>query len=180
VEDALIREVKEETNLNIIPANPANVFEYDVEENGKKIHTVEIDFIANASDCSKFRISDEHTDFTWISEDKVKNYEMSEEMKRSVLTYFCFKRMNSEKPSYGEKLRMETEKWLAKIKIERPNVALIDMTKTDFLQNVDAYISDSEHFLKKSDFVRSFEAVIWAWANLEIGERLGLLNKSPK
>jgi hypothetical protein len=74
-----------------------------------------------------------------------------------------------------EQLQTETKKWLAKIKAERPNVQLVDKSKTDFLQNIDAYVSDAGHFMSKKDFVRAFEAVVWAWAWLEIGQRIGIL-----
>ncbi|MDK2795053.1 MAG: uncharacterized protein PWQ58_252 [Archaeoglobaceae archaeon] len=44
-----------------------------------------------------------------------------------------------------------------------------------FLENIKAYASDSEFFIMKSDFIRAFECVIWAWAWLEIGLELGKL-----
>lgn len=44
-----------------------------------------------------------------------------------------------------------------------------------FLENIKAYTSDSEFFIMKSDFIRAFECVIWAWAWLEIGLELGKL-----
>ena len=73
-------------------------------------------------------------------------------------------------------LRQETEKWLARIKDEREKVS----GREDFLKNIDCYISDSEHFLEKNDLIRAFEAVIWAYAWLEIGRELGMINSSPK
>lgn len=73
-----------------------------------------------------------------------------------------------------EDLRKETEKWLVKIKGKRKSI-MVDKAKSDFLKNIDAYISDSEHFLKKNDMIRAFEAVIWAWSWLEIGENLKIL-----
>ena len=80
----------------------------------------------------------------------------------------------------SEQLQFETKKWLAKIKAERPKVELVDKSKADFLKNIDAYVADAEHFMSKKDFVRSFEAVIWAWANLEVGERLGVLEREMR
>lgn len=76
-------------------------------------------------------------------------------------------------------LRKETEKWLAKIKGKRGEIVLIDKTKSELLENMDAYIADSEHFLKKGDLIRAFEAVIWSWANLELGLQLGILEQVP-
>lgn len=74
-----------------------------------------------------------------------------------------------------EELKKETEKWLARIKEERKKIALADSSKSDFLKNIDAYIADSEHFLASNDLIRAFEAVIWAWSQLEIGKELGII-----
>jgi len=75
----------------------------------------------------------------------------------------------------SEQLQSETRKWFERIKVERPKVELIDKNKADFLQNIDAYVADAEHFISKKDFVRAFEAVVWAWSWLEIGKRIGIL-----
>ena len=69
-------------------------------------------------------------------------------------------------------LREETEKWLLKIKQERERIVAAE-GKEEFVKNIDAYISDSEHFLKNNELIRAFEAVIWAWSQLEIGKELG-------
>ncbi len=70
----------------------------------------------------------------------------------------------------------ETRKWLKKIE------ALKFTPKTDkgkeYKINIEAYISDSRHFLEKKDYVRAFEAVVWAWAFLEISKDLGLIEAS--
>ena len=75
-------------------------------------------------------------------------------------------------------LREETEKWLSKIKEERKKIVLANSNKENFLKNIDAYISDSEHFLAKGDLIRAFEAVIWAWSQLEIGKDMGIFSKN--
>ncbi|PKM91965.1 MAG: DUF357 domain-containing protein, partial [Euryarchaeota archaeon HGW-Euryarchaeota-1] len=36
------------------------------------------------------------------------------------------------------------------------------------------------YFLEKGDFVRAFEAIIWAWAWIEIGEKEGFLEVEKK
>ncbi|MGB3943369.1 MAG: DUF357 domain-containing protein, partial [Methanothrix sp.] len=36
-------------------------------------------------------------------------------------------------------------------------------------------LSDSRHFSEKGDPIRAFEAVIWAWAWIEIGLEVGIL-----
>lgn len=44
-----------------------------------------------------------------------------------------------------------------------------------FLSNIRAYLSDSCHFAEKGDLIRAFEAVVWAWAWIEIGLEVGIL-----
>lgn len=77
-------------------------------------------------------------------------------------------------------LQTETEKWLKKIKTERKKIKLNDKSKENMLKNMDAYISDSQHFLKKGDMIRSFEAVIWSWSILELGLELEFFEKAKK
>lgn len=48
-----------------------------------------------------------------------------------------------------------------------------------FLENISAYLSDTNYFLEKKDLVRAFEAVIWAWAWMEIGLDKGILQQKP-
>lgn len=67
----------------------------------------------------------------------------------------------------------ETKKWLDRAKEKRKDIMLADETKNNMLKNVDAYISDAQHFLDKKDFIRAFEAVVWGWSIIEIGLELG-------
>ncbi len=74
-----------------------------------------------------------------------------------------------------KRLKEETLKMLEKIKEQRRN--LVSVKRKDLLKNIDAYISDTEYFLKKSMLIEAFEAIVWAWAWLEILEQLGYLRK---
>jgi len=49
----------------------------------------------------------------------------------------------------------------------------------DMLENISAYLSDSYYFLEQDDLIRAFEAVIWAWAWMEIGLEKSLLHRGP-
>ena len=73
----------------------------------------------------------------------------------------------------AKELKKETKKWLSKI--EKINFTAKNEKGKEFKTNIEAYIKDSNHFLEQGDFVRAFEAVIWAWAFLEISEELKLL-----
>lgn len=71
------------------------------------------------------------------------------------------------------KLIAETQKWLKKIEA-RKMVPLTDKGK-EFKANIEAYIKDSRHFLEKKDYVHAFEAIVWAWAFLEISIDLKMI-----
>jgi hypothetical protein len=73
----------------------------------------------------------------------------------------------------AEDLRAETLKWLT-----RAEELFSKLTgEEQFLENISAYLSDSRHFLDKGDLIRAFEAVVWAWAWMEIGLEIGLLRE---
>jgi hypothetical protein len=75
--------------------------------------------------------------------------------------------------SLQEDLRAETLKWL-----ERAEMLFRQISGDEnFLDNVSAYIHDSHYFLEKGDLIRAFEAVIWAWAWMEIGLEKELLQQ---
>lgn len=64
-------------------------------------------------------------------------------------------------------LRHETDKWLNKMKDEIVHIELLDKKKEYMVDNIKAYIKDSEIFLKQEKLVMAFEAVLWSWAIFE-------------
>jgi hypothetical protein len=72
--------------------------------------------------------------------------------------------------------REEIEKWLTRIKKELKTVKANDKKGKEFLENINAYVNDCEHFLKKGEYVLSFESIVWSWSYLEIGKDLNLLD----
>ncbi len=80
--------------------------------------------------------------------------------------------MSPEK-SLEEDLRTETLKWQEKADELFARIS----GDEDFLKNISAYIHDSSYFLERGDLIRAFEAVIWAWAWMEIGLDRGLLHQ---
>lgn len=73
--------------------------------------------------------------------------------------------------------REEIEKWLDKIEAIADTIEIENAKGDEMLQNMKAYIADSKHFLEKGDYMRSFEAVIWAWAIFEICTDLGVFTQ---
>ena len=68
-----------------------------------------------------------------------------------------------------ENLKEETEKWLEKLNKELEGLD----RDVDQMENVLAYRDDTRHFLEEEDFIRAWEAVIYAWGILETLHRLG-------
>ena len=75
--------------------------------------------------------------------------------------------------------RQEIEKWLEKIEALIENIETFDSQGNHWFTNMKAYIADSKHFLESGDHMRSFEAVIWAWAIYEICVDLGKFTIEP-
>ncbi len=73
-----------------------------------------------------------------------------------------------------KKLIEETEKWQGKLRALE--IKPLSLKGREYLANINAYISDSGHFLSEKDYVRAFEAIVWAWAWCEIGKDAGILD----
>jgi hypothetical protein len=74
-------------------------------------------------------------------------------------------------PNLESDLQNETYKWLEKAEDLFSKISPKD---NRFADNIAAYISDSRYFMDKGDLIRSFEAVIWAWAWMEICQDMGV------
>lgn len=72
-------------------------------------------------------------------------------------------------------LRNEIEKWARKIDEETRDIRPLKEGGEEYIRNIEAYIKDSGHFMEKGDLVRSFEAIIWAWAWIEILKEIGII-----
>ncbi len=74
-------------------------------------------------------------------------------------------------------LHEETHKWLGRLQAELPDVRYDKKNKkaAEVFRNLKAYIADTSYFLKKKDYLRAFEAVVYAWGILETGRMAGVL-----
>ena len=76
-------------------------------------------------------------------------------------------------------LQKETKKWLARLEKETRRIELtgkLDKKLVDsVLINMFAYIQDAQYFIQKKDWVRAFEACVYAWGILETCRHLGLV-----
>jgi hypothetical protein len=71
-------------------------------------------------------------------------------------------------------MREEIIKMLGKIEPLVEKIKVNDKKGEEMLENMKAYIADSKHFLNKKNYLKSFEAIVWAFAILEICEELGV------
>ena len=77
--------------------------------------------------------------------------------------------------STESQLISETEKWLKRAEAEFSKAKPIGKKGESFAKNIAAYLNDTKYFSEKKDYVRAFEAVIWAWAWIEIGREQKIL-----
>ena len=75
---------------------------------------------------------------------------------------------------------LQTKKWLEKAKEEMQNAVIKDESKADALRNAKNYIKDCSSFIEKNDWVRAFEAVIYAYGILDTLKRLGIIEIEEK
>ncbi|MBI4176319.1 MAG: DUF357 domain-containing protein [Candidatus Aenigmarchaeota archaeon] len=76
-------------------------------------------------------------------------------------------------------LEAETLKQLEKLEKEVSLIAPVKEKKVrEELENLNAYISDTRHFLKQGDLVKAFEAIVFAWGIYETLLSLNLISKT--
>lgn len=83
-EDALIREFKEETNLDITILHPYRTFSYVTGDR----HTLEIVFVVSCNDITSLQLSKDHDDTLWLSASEEDFCVMSDEIRVSFLEGF--------------------------------------------------------------------------------------------
>jgi mutator protein MutT len=95
-QDCLIREIKEETGLsNIKIIMPFYVFEYQIEKQKEIRDTTQINFLVKLLKKQKVKLGAEHQNFAWISKNEIKNYQLSENIKKVILEAFkLIKKLN--------------------------------------------------------------------------------------
>lgn len=80
--DALKREIKEETGIDILNARPFMCTHYTIEKPDNKRHTVQIIYLADLSEKPGINIelSNEHQAYKWISPKELKNLDTFDDM----------------------------------------------------------------------------------------------------
>jgi ADP-ribose pyrophosphatase len=87
-EDALVREVKEETNLDVIKIDPIHVFEFKVDKEEEIRDVTQISFLVELIGKPIVKLSEEHQNFVWVIEDQLSDYNVSKESKKAISKAF--------------------------------------------------------------------------------------------
>jgi len=87
---ALKREVKEETNLEVIQAEPFYVFDYQIEKPLEIRDSVQINFLTSVVDPGTVKISREHQEFMWLAKEDLRNYEITKLTRVTIEKAFDF------------------------------------------------------------------------------------------
>jgi 8-oxo-dGTP diphosphatase len=86
--DSLLREVKEETGLNVKIVMPFSIFDYQIEKPEEIRDSTQINFLAKPIDNYKVYLSPENQNFAWIGEGKINQYELSTATKEVIKKAF--------------------------------------------------------------------------------------------
>jgi len=94
-ENSLLREVKEETGLDVKIIMPFFVFDYQIEKPEEIRDSTQINFLVKPIGDYKVKLSSEHQNFVWISEDEIDKYELSVATKKVIEKSFkLIRRLN--------------------------------------------------------------------------------------
>jgi len=69
------------------------------------------------------------------------------------------------------------EKWLAKLEKKLEKTKPVGKKGEELLKNIQAYVYDTNHFLKQGDYIKAWESISFAWGMFETGEELEALKK---
>lgn len=87
-EQCLIREIKEETGLEIEILEPISVFDYQSEKEASIKFSTQINFLVRQTDQSEVELSEEHQNSAWITESEMNDYNISDETKKVIFRAF--------------------------------------------------------------------------------------------
>ncbi len=83
-EKAIIREVKEETGLNVSIIKVFSVFDYQIGKENEIRDATQINFLVEPRGNIDVVLSPEHQNFAWIGEDEINKYDLTEQTQRVI------------------------------------------------------------------------------------------------
>lgn len=80
--DGVLRELLEETGLEVEAISPVSVINYMNEE--KNVQYIQINYLCKTQDDVVVKLSHEHSDYKWIDFEELSKFEMHPEMKKAI------------------------------------------------------------------------------------------------
>lgn len=87
-ENSLIREIKEETGLDVEIIMPFSVFEYSIKKIKEVSDSTQINFLVRLTGSDTVKLSPEHQNFAWIRKDEINKYGLTEATKNVIKMAF--------------------------------------------------------------------------------------------
>ena len=87
-EDSLMREVREETGLDIKMVMPFSVFDYQIEKPDEIRDSTQINFLVTSVNDKNVVLSEEHQAFVWITKEEIDKYNLTEATKNVIQKAF--------------------------------------------------------------------------------------------
>jgi len=87
-EGSLMREVKEETGLDVKILMPFSVFDYQIEKLDEIRDSTQVNFLVIPTDDKEVKLSEEHQAFAWIAENEIDIYNLDDVIKNVIRKAF--------------------------------------------------------------------------------------------
>jgi 8-oxo-dGTP diphosphatase len=87
-EGSLIREVKEETGLDVKIIMPFSIFDYQIEKSDEIRDSTQVNFLVTPANNTEVKLSKEHQAFVWITKDEIDKYELTDATKKVIREAF--------------------------------------------------------------------------------------------
>jgi len=85
---SLIREIKEETGIDVEIIMPFSVFDYQIEKEREIRDSTQINFLVKPISGADIKLSDEHQNYAWISKEETDKYNFTEATKNVIKKTF--------------------------------------------------------------------------------------------
>jgi 8-oxo-dGTP diphosphatase len=85
INESLVREVKEETGLDVEIEKILSAFDYQIEKDSEIRDVTQINYLVNSVADNEIKLSKAHQKFAWIGKDEIENYNITKETKQVII-----------------------------------------------------------------------------------------------